>query len=255
MDKSWFLGGYNRKYGLANFDLPVKVVNDTSRMPLAVAAFKARIARKFCSRRFGLPVYKEPHFHYDPAFELINTPVVLDGYFQSDRYFSAHELQIRKDLEFNGVYPEKSKPIREKIDLCDAIAIHIRRGDYLSSRKNVAIYRSLPLQYYTEAVKTLSADLKSPRCFVFSDDILWVKNHLQLNIPIELVDVNLGDEAYWDLRLMSSCRNFVIANSSLSWWGAWLAEDPLKKVVAPKQWFNGKSIITSDLIPKSWIQF
>lgn len=254
LDLSWFLGGHNRKYGLDNFELPIKLLNSASRLPFGIKAFGAKISKKFFSSRFGLPVYREPYFHYNPSFQSINSPIVLDGYFQSERYFLGCEVQIHRDLNFSGTFPEKCLPVYKKIQECDAIAVHVRRGDYLTRKQNVAIYHSLSIEYYIDAVNELAKRLKNPRCFIFSDDIPWVRDHLRFGIPAEVVDVNSGDEAYWDLRLMSSCKHFVIANSSLSWWGAWLGKDPLKQVIAPRKWFRSDVRNTSDLIPPDWMR-
>jgi len=252
LDLSWFLGDHNRRYGLENFNLPIKLLNSTSVLPFGIKAFREKISKKFFRSRFGLPVFKEPYFHYNSAFQSIDSPVVLDGYFQSERYFLGCETQIRQDLNFSGTFPEKCLPVYKRIQECDAIAVHVRRGDYLTSKQNVAIYHSLSPEYYVDAVNQLSQWLKNPRCFIFSDDVSWVRDHLQLGIPAEVVDVNSGDEVYWDLRLMSSCKHFVIANSSLSWWGAWLGKDPSKQVIAPRKWFKSDTRNIADLIPAHW---
>ena len=252
LDLSWFLGGHNRKYGLDNFELPIKPLNSASKLPLGIKAFGAKISKKFFRSRFGLPVYREAYFHYNPSFQSIDSPVVLDGYFQSERYFLGCEDQIHRDLNFSGAFPEKCLPVYKRIQEYDAIAVHVRRGDYLSSKQNVAIYHSLTIEYYSDAVKKLSQGLKNPHCFIFSDDVSWARDHLQLEIPSEVVDVNSGDEVYWDLRLMSSCKHFVIANSSLSWWGAWLGKDPYKQVIAPRKWFKSNATNITDLIPTHW---
>jgi Glycosyl transferase family 11 len=252
LDLSWFLGDQNREYGLKNFNLPVNILDSTSRFPFGIEAIKARIFKRFYKTRFGLPVFKEPHFHYVSNFQAINSPVVLDGYFQSDRYFLEHEDQIRRDLNFSGAYPEKCLSVYKKIQEYDAIAVHVRRGDYLSSKKNAAIYHSLSIEYYLEAVKDIAKGLANPHCFIFSDDISWARENLVLGMPADVVDINSGDEVYWDLRLMGACKHFVIANSSLSWWGAWLGKDPQKKVISPKLWFKSNVRDTSDLIPENW---
>lgn len=254
IDYSWFLAGYNRKYSLDTFNLPFGILGDSRILPVKLDVIRTRVAKKFLNTRFGLPIYREPHFHFDQEFKLIKSPVFLDGHFQSERYFREYQEIIRSDLCLIDPFPDRCFSVISDIKVFDAIAVHVRRGDYLSSKKNFLIYNQISLKYYIEAVKVISDGLKNPKCFIFSDDISWAKEHLKFDVPMNFVDANPNDEAYWDLRLMSACNHFVIANSSFSWWGAWLGVYPYKKVVAPKHWFKSKIKDTVDLLPNNWIQ-
>ena len=100
----------------------------------------------------------------------------------------------------------------------------------------------------------LSEGLKDPTVFIFSDDPGWARANLEVPFKSVVVDVNGPDDAHQDLWLMKSCQRFLIANSSLSWWAAWLSEDPKKMVVAPKKWFISNQFDSSDLIPPDWVR-
>ena len=108
------------------------------------------------------------------------------------------------------------------------------------------------MDYYEAAVRELTAVVKQPHFFVFSDDLEWVRRNLRLDYPVAYMDHNGEDRDYEDLRLMSACKHHIIANSSFSWWGAWLCADPGQIVIAPKKWFNKSPSDTRDLIPDSW---
>jgi len=246
----------DRNYDLENFDLPtnIKVIGNTSRLPRCFTSAVNRLIKKFFTTNKGLPIYRESHFCYDPNFQEISSPVFLEGYFQSEKYFKAYAEIIRYDLVSPRGYPARCLPVLERIGEYDAIAIHIRRGDYISVKKNVSVYHNLSIEYYQNAVSLISKGLKNPRCFVFSDDHDWVIRNISLEIPWEVININSPKEAFWDLALMRRCKHFVIANSSFSWWGAWLGNDPNKIVVTPKKWFKDGSIKSEDLIPEGWLK-
>ena len=253
IDLSWFMGDYGRNYCLDIFNLPAKYSNRYQILPFWVGRFAQRILKELLRKRLGASAYVEPHFNYDDNFSNIGDSVYLSGYFQSPKYFLGFDDQLREDLKFPSDYPDKLKPILQRISKSEAIAIHIRRGDYLASKKNVDIYHSQSNQYYCEAVSLLAKNLKNPYCFIFSDDHSWVRTNLSFNIPYEIVDINLPDEPFWDLMLMSRCKHFVIANSTFSWWAAWLSDNPEKKVIAPKKWFKSDKSV-HDLLPIVWVR-
>ena len=129
----------------------------------------------------------------------------------------------------------------------------MRRGDYVSNKKTNSMHGVCSLDYYRNAIKTILKRVENPVFFVFSDDIAWVKNNLVIDAPNVFIDHNSCMESYNDMRLMSLCQHHIIANSSFSWWGAWLGTNSNKIVIAPKQWFaHTKS--TDDLIPVAWLK-
>jgi hypothetical protein len=134
------------------------------------------------------------------------------------------------------------------------VRLHVRRGDYVTDPSANAFHGLCPLDYYHRGLDEAARDLTRPECFVFSDDPAWVRENLKLAAPMTVVDVHGPGEAHVDLRLMAACHSHVIANSSLSWWGAWLGRRPGKRVVAPRQWFRSPDRDASDLVPDRWVR-
>jgi Glycosyl transferase family 11 len=130
--------------------------------------------------------------------------------------------------------------------------LHIRRGDYVQNPKASAVHGTSTLDYYSEAIQLMIGEVGMPHVFIFSDDIDWVKGNLIIPSPHTFVCQNIGADSYRDMQLMSLCKHNIIANSSFSWWGAWLNPNPEKIVIAPKQWFVNANN-TVDLLPSTWI--
>jgi len=178
--------------------------------------------------------------------------IYLQGYWQSELYFADIAEILRKEFQVRTPLAGENLRIAAAIKNCCSVSVHIRRGDYVTDQKTAAIHGVCSLKYYTSAVEMLIKELPAPHYFVFSDDIAWAKANLCLNHPMTFVDHNAADKGHEDLRLMSLCRHHIIANSSFSWWGAWLNPCPEKIVIAPDRWFNDPTKDTSDLIPASW---
>ena len=178
----------------------------------------------------------------------------LDGYWGSEKYFKDIENIIRKDFTFKDKPDEVNQQMISRIKNCDSVSIHIRRGDYVNDKRTNQFHGVCDLKYYLKAIALIAKKVKNPQFFVFSDDPQWAKQNLILKFSCIYVDHNTGKKDYEDMRLMSYCQHNIIANSSFSWWGAWLNTNKDKIVIAPKKWFNDKSINTKDLIPNSWIK-
>ena len=178
----------------------------------------------------------------------------VDGYWQSEKYF----MNIRPVLlkEFFPVNPlsEKSKKTVEKIKSVNAVSIHVRRGDYYSNMVNAKYTGICTEPYYMTAIEKISAKIKDPFFFIFSDEPDWFKKNIKMKFPVEYIEHNTGRQSYEDMFLMSLCRHNIIANSSFSWWGAWLNQNAEKNVIAPAKWFNDDSKKISDLLPSTWIK-
>ena len=195
------------------------------------------------------PVVNERFFHFDEElFSLCPDHVTLQGYFQSEKYFKNIEQEIREDFTFKD---EVLKPCKEMISSVESpIALHIRRTDYLTNSEN---HFNLPLEYYESALKHFDSD---QNVIVFSDDPAWCKEQEFFSNDRFMISENTDNRV--DLCLMSLCDDFIIANSSYSWWGAWLSTNKNKKVIAPVQWFGKtgytKDHDTKDLIADEWIR-
>jgi hypothetical protein len=177
----------------------------------------------------------------------------LEGYWQSEKYFLDIKDIIKKEFTLKDPLGGTAKMFIDQITSSNAISLHVRRGDYVTNGKLKNILQPLPVSYYKQAIELISKQRSNPHFFVFSDDVDWVKENLDIKYPVTYVlGENLKD--YEELVLMSVCKDNITANSSFSWWGAWLNNNPDKVVIAPKNWFSNEDTDSRDLIPESWIR-
>lgn len=208
--------------------------------------------------RHGIVVFRrnefvvEPHFHYWPEIKNVQQDCYLSGYWQSEKYFQTHASEIRADFTFKRPLSDSNAKLAEQIGQVNAVSLHVRRGDYVSNAKANATHGVCSLGYYRAAISYVSDRVTRPHFFIFSDDIAWVKDNLKMDLPCQYVDHNQGEQSFNDMHLMSLCRHHIIANSSFSWWGAWLNPDLKKIVVAPKKWFVNQNNV-KDLFPQGWV--
>jgi hypothetical protein len=195
----------------------------------------------------------EPHFEYWRGIE--NTPddCYLLGYWQSDKYFAEAASEISQAFTFRLPLGERNGQLTERIQASNSVSLHVRRGDYVSDPRTSQVNGACSMDYYEAAVGYVAQRVPEPHFFIFSDDIAWVRENLRVGHLCTYVDNNKGSDSYNDMRLMSFCRHNIVANSSFSWWGAWLNRSGDKIVIAPQRWFaNGGNI--KDLIPQSWVR-
>ena len=186
---------------------------------------------------------------YEPELLLAKGDVYYEGYFQCEQYFADHRGQILRDFSLKVPLNEANEKMLEKIRSCQSVSLHVRRGDYTQA-DNVRFHGLCSLDYYRDAIDYVASKVERPEFFLFSDDVDWVKDNLKIAYPYTVVDINDGATAYFDLECMKNCKHNIIANSSFSWWGAWLNENPEKIVVAPQRWFAGARSV--DVVPESW---
>jgi hypothetical protein len=188
-------------------------------------------------------------FTYDSIFEILAGSIYLTGYWQSYRYFERVRDLIRGEIRPAWPLSAANRIWLARIEASNAVCLHVRRGDYLH-------HNGLPLvcarPYYDNALEHMRRFVQKPQVFVFSDDIPWCRDAFR-GPDIAFVDTNGPDRAADDLRLMAACRHHIIANSSLSWWGAWLAHHPEQIVIAPQPWLPGADT-DRDLLPQRWIR-
>ncbi len=174
----------------------------------------------------------------------------LLGYWHTYSMVDKVADELRSELRLKKPAQGKNLEVLERIRRSQSVSLHVRRGDC----KNPATLRvELPLEYYAIAISTLKERLANPTFFVFSDDIPFVKGYLPQDIQAVFVDHNDDFSAHEDMRLMSSCQHHIIANSTFSWWGAWLNSRPDKIVIAPKQWDLTEDSYYPDLLPPAWM--
>ena len=205
----------------------------------------------------GLSIYVERGQKFNEIFSTLPDQSYLVGYWQSHHYFANISLQLMTELvPINGL-SQKSTAIADQIDLNNSVALHVRRGDYVSLASAASFHGAMPVSYYMDAVARVRECVVEPMFFVFSDDQDWCRNNLELGNSAIFVDHNSGADSWQDLVLMGRCRHHVIANSSFSWWGAWLADQrwgaSQRVVIAPARWFSGQPEQNlSDRFPAHW---
>lgn len=246
-----------RRYELGIFSLAdgIATKNDMLLFDRRNAGFSKKLVYKIKSL-FSMPAHfseEEGKCFSLPAKSAKN--ILMTGYWQNEKYFKDSEAAIRRSFTFPCITCEANKVINERILESNSVGIHIRRGDYLLAQ-NAEIHGILNVEYYREAIDYMQKETKDPVFFIFSDDPEWVKGNIHINGTVYYVNGNQGREAYIDMQLMSYCRHNIIANSSFSWWAAWLNVNPNKIIVAPEDWFadRNKNELNKDIVPDKWIR-
>lgn len=198
----------------------------------------------------------ESQFTYDPSFPGLPDNTYMDGYWQSERYFRDFAEVIRSDFSVSMPPSVQNAEWLDRIDDVMSVSVHVRRGDYVHDRQANDVHGTCSLEYYEQAICHLREHLDvEPVFFVFSDDPEWVqKNIIFRGYSHYFVTNNDAITNYEDLRLMANCKHHITANSTFSWWGAWLNPAAEKIVVAPRRWFRTDNLSDVDLIPDSWLR-
>lgn len=257
LDISAFADYPLRPYALDHFFIEASVLTQDERRRLGLGeAPKGRLARAI-QRMFGargMPVFRERSFEFDA--EALNAPseCCLQGYWQSPKYFAAIESSIRSELTVRDPLAGENQAAADRIAGGLAVSLHVRRGDYVANPTTNRYHGTCGPDYYAAAEKLLRERVGELRLFVFSDDPDWAQANLRFASPVTVFRHNGPQQDYEDLRLMTLCRHHIIANSTFSWWGAWLCPHPDKIVVAPKDWFRDAGHRSDDLIPADWIR-
>lgn len=255
LDRSWFHGRNERQYRLDAFSISARDATDEAlrgagiRYPGRLVRGLSRLGFRKWARMRG-HVF-EPGFTYWPGFRELGDGACLSGYWQSERYFEDVADAIRREFTLRHEPDAENQAALRAIRGCEAVAIHVRRGDYAADARSRQYHGTTSLEYYEAAVRRILSITPDPVFFMFSDDPAWAKKSLRVSAPTVHVTHNGAARDYEDLRLMSACRHHIIANSTFSWWGAWLADPSRQRVIAPERWFQDGPD-TRDLIPARW---
>jgi len=195
----------------------------------------------------------EPSFNYSEMINEVPDDCYLKGYWQTEKYFLDTSALLRKDFTFRQPLENKNAECATLISELNAVSLHVRRGDYVRDASTAKKHGLCSVQYYHDAVQLVAERVPNVHLFVFSDDIFWVKKNLPLDLPTTFIDHNHGAESFNDMRLMCMCKHHIIANSSFSWWSAWLNPRADKIVIAPNSWFNIGNYNTRDLYCPGWV--
>lgn len=199
-------------------------------------------------------VWHQQGFHYDPSFRSLEGSVYATGYFQSAKYFEDAAPLVRHSFDLRDHLSPAGRQIIDAAQGDDTVAVHVRRGDYVSNTKTALVHAALDAGYYHRAIALMMRVVATPRLFVVSDDESAARELLR-DWPPNTTFVR-GTTHLDDMHLISSCRHRVIANSSFSWWGAWLDDRPDGVTVAPRAWFSREHMMKTfvdDLYPSGWI--
>ena len=251
LDRRWYAGRSGRSYALDPFAIRSEPVD-----PRLLPFRDGKILGRLLAGRGGrLRVFRERGLAFDPAVLDLPDGTYLRGVFQSEHYFADHEAALRQDLAFANPPDADNRAMLAEIGDSLSVSLHVRRGDYVSNPTIAGVHGTTALDYYARAAELVAERAGGdPLVFVFSDDPAWAAANLKLGLRLRIVDHNGSDRAAEDLRLMAACRHHILANSSFSWWGAWLNPSADKIVVAPRPWFRDPSLDDSTIVPDRWIR-
>ena len=241
LDTGFYTKGRHRTFDLQSFPLKASIC--------ARPSLLQKVQRKLLGNGGGAN-FREAGFSYDAAVEKLTTPVRMEGYFQSPKYFADCTDLIRAELSPPVPEDAETRALGGAMAQTECISLHVRRGDYVSNPNAAAIFPVCTLAYYRDALQQLPAGLP---VHVFSDDIAWAKANLDFGRTLSFAGDRPVATALGDLWLMTKATHHIIANSTFSWWGAWLKSKP-GLTIAPTPWFQPGQMIDKDLIPSQWLR-
>ena len=258
LDLSWFAEQSLRKYELDTLCILAEIATkeDLTLFDLEDAVSLAGRLRKFFRRakKAGgyLALQEEREFHGNS--DVLNAPdnVYLAGYWQTDEYFSDIRTVLLEEFAPAKELTPADQAFADKIAESTSVAVHVRRGDFVSNPKTTAFHGLCGEAYYEKAFSRVASRIKDAKFFIFSDDIPWSKENLHPPGETCFIERPHKVPSIVDLHMMRLCRHNIIANSSYSWWAAWLNENPDKSIIAPLKWFEMKGYDTINLIPTGW---
>lgn len=205
--------------------------------------------------RDGARWVRQPTHNFWPDFERISWPCYVAGYWQSAQYFSGVEQDLRAAFSFRLPLDGPNADLATRMSSAPSVAMHIRRGDYVSNVKAARFHGICDWDYYERAMAHIRERVPDAEFYAFSDDPEAVRAHFGADRGVEVVDLNSGPASYLDLQLMTACHHHIVANSSFSWWGAWLASHPNQIVIAPSVWLAGSAEPVVDIYAPGWVTF
>lgn len=248
LQKARSVGDMHRPYSLDAFSISAEIATAsevrTIKYPYGIISMWVR----FINAR----ILKKTNIGFIPEVLNWRGDLFLDGYWQSPSYFTDIRDTLLTEFTLETPVSDVMSSYKQQIESSTSVSIHIRRGDYVENPRVRKEFGICEPAYYKAAIVHVTEKLTAPTFFIFSDDIQWVKENLSL--PESTVFVQDSDlKAVEELTLMAMCKHNIIANSTFSWWGAWLNANKNKIVVCPTPWFENNSS-DLNLIPKIWIQ-
>lgn len=228
---------------------------DVARYHSHGAGLVGKIAHRLRGASGASEILYQYRFEYQPKILNLRPPIYITGYWQSYRYFADIEDALRRDFAFRDELPPAAADHAQAIARPGAVCVHVRRGDYTEAR-NANFIGPSSIDYYRRAVARVRECVERPVFFIFSDDLAWCRTNFGwLGEAARFMEYTTPPgfkQHASDLQLMTRTEYFITANSTFSWWAAWLAGDRAKLVIAPKEWFKDPRLSTDDLVPPHW---
>lgn len=251
---------YKRSFALSVFNIKAQIV-ECEKMKQTIVhklvkfwEFKSE-HRSFIA--FGNNVIEKTYNFSDEIEKyVVSKSIILEGYFHSEKYFKNIRNIILEEFKFTVPPDTHNLKILEEISVRASVSLHVRKYDNSKTIDSSAINGICSLDYYQKAIMFMQEKLQNPCFYLFSDDMDWVKENLKISGgQVVFMDFNGTDNDREDFRLMSACKHNIIANSSFSWWAAWLNSNPYKIVIAPNKWLSTSRYDYKDVVPDNWIKF
>ena len=252
----------NPGYTLRNFELDVFQISAGTVEKSVVARMRKPLENSMHRKLSNMfpslirnHVFSETQKKLIKEFELLTDPVYMEGYWQTEKYFLSIADQLRsKDFIPVAAISSMNAELLRKIGRTSSVSMHVRRGDYVTNAETNKYHGICSVDYYQHSAKMIVEKTGADHFYVFSDDPEWVKANIVLPYSTTYISHNIARESYWDIVLMQHCKHHIIANSSFSWWGAWLNSSKEKIVVAPEKWFTDPSAVSNQMISEGWIK-
>jgi hypothetical protein len=230
----------NRGFELDNFNINAKILDNNHIGNKLIYSIKSKLSSP--------QVINERSFSFELDVLSLPRKIALHGYWQSEQYFLAIKNIIIEDLSLKI----KIKPLfLDLVNQKNTVAVHFRLGDYINNQEVNEIHGVCDPDYYQKAFSFFHGTQENVSFYIFSDDIEWVKKNIHFPENSNFIK---GNNHIEDFQLMRLCNHQIIANSTFSWWAAWLNLKSDKKIIAPKNWFKDTSRNSSDIIPSEWIK-
>ncbi|CDN51206.1 alpha-1,2-fucosyltransferase [Neorhizobium galegae] len=242
-----------RPFALDQFNIQAAIAQPDEVPSKSKRGLLRKFTSAFKSDRSSCERIVENGLAFDSKVPALRGSLHLSGYWQSEQYFASSADAIRSDFSLKSPLSPARQDVLALIDAATApVSIHVRRGDYVTSRSANAVHGTCEPPWYHEAMRRMLDRAGEASFFVFSDEPQWARSNLQSSRPMVFIEPQNDGRDGEDMHLMAACHTHIIANSSFSWWGAWLNPRPDKYVIAPKQWFRALDKDDRDIVPANW---
>ena len=210
-----------------------------------------RLGQKFPFLLNHKRFFREKSLAFDARWKQLSHAKWLIGYFQSEHYFKSARAAIVQEFTLRDPLPNQALLFEQAMQACQSVAVHVRRGDYVSNPETLKIHGICSPAYYQAAIQSIKKRVPGATFYVFSNDEVWAKANIDWPLNTQFVNSGSSSPAV-DMALMAACKHHIIANSSYSWWGAWLAASEHGIKIAPQPWFDEPTYPEADLVPAHW---